>query len=676
MLSNLSSKQLDSFNNPFDEYNANSIEPDRLLALWCTPFESELITGFSESRFRTEKMPIVLQGLRGTGKTMILKYCSYSVLKERAKNSRNGSILSTVKREKSVGFYFRCDDSFINTFTNVFSTQPRVTWAGFFEHYLELQFCRHLTEIIRNIICELDNPKNNELLILESINAQISSILCHTFCCVKDIDDYLDNEIRYIDHFKNDVIFTDEPFSPGILLKLFTVSEPIINSLCESVPGLNDTLFLILIDEFENLGEDIQKFINTAIKFSRRRISFRVGRRSEGIATTATVNDREYLRNGHDYYLAEIQKQISLKMQKDFFRGIADKRLSLSSDIMYENGIIGILGDKEDLDNECLSVCKGRTEHINLILSEKSSLKKNEETKNEIIDIIRNSENPIAETINALWVIRSKDDPIGSAKRARSAMEDFFAKRDNERSRKYKNDYENKYRFAITVLISSLYKRKKMYYGFNAIVHLSDGNTRTFINICRAILNDALFYERDSFQTNLTVSRETQNRAICNYSSQEFNDVCSIIKYGNNIRNLILNIGNVMTEYHRDKRARYPETTQFVFNRLELDKHERDVIDVAESWSMIIRRSRTQRVSAGIDRKGDIYYINRAFCPIFGISYRVRGGVNVQFSAEEMQLMMVSLSTPKKLSHQGKINRPTDFDGQLSLFDGEESDNG
>ena len=102
-----------------------------------------------------------------------------------------------------------------------------------------------------------------------------------------------------------------------------------------------------------------------------------------------------------------------------------------------------------------------------------------------------------------------------------------------------------------------------MYYGFNAIVHLSDGNTRTFINICRAILNDALFYERDSFQTNLTVSRETQNSAIYNYSSQEFNDVCSIIKYGNNIRNLILNIGNVMTEYHRDKRARYPETTQF-----------------------------------------------------------------------------------------------------------------
>lgn len=675
MLNSLDFKQLDTFNNPFDEYNANSIEPDRILALWCTPFESELITGFSESRFRTEKMPIVLQGLRGTGKTMILKYCSYSVLKERAKNSRNGSILSTVKREKSVGFYFRCDDSFINTFTNVFSTQPRVTWAGFFEHYLELQFCRHLTTVVRDIVFESVNPKDTEQLILACINSQISSILRCTFCSIKDIDDYLDNEIHYIDHFKNDAIFSDEPFSPSILLKLFTISEPIINSLCASVPGLNDTLFLILIDEFENLGEDIQKLINTAIKFSRKRISFRVGRRSEGIATTATVNDREYLRNGHDYYLAEIQKQLSLKKQKDFFRSIADKRLSLTSDIVNENGIIGILGDKENLDNECLSICKGKTEHLSIILSENSALRIDVDLKRAVIDIIHTPDNPIAETINALWVIRSKDDPIDAAKKAHSAMEDFFAKNDNDNSRKYKNDYENKYRYAITVLISSLYKRKKMYYGFNAIVHLSDGNTRTFINICRAIINDALFYERDSFQANNTISSEAQNRAICNYSSQEFNDVCSIIKYGNNIRSLILNIGNVMTEYHRDKRARYPETTQFVFNKLALDKHERDVIDVAESWSMIIRRSRTQRVSAGIDRKGDIYYINRAFCPIFGISYRVRGGVNVQFSAEEMQSMMISLSTPKKLSHQEKNKRSSDFDGQLSLFDGEASDN-
>ena len=40
---------------------------------------------------------------------------------------------------------------------------------------------------------------------------------------------------------------------------------------------------------------------------------------------------------------------------------------------------------------------------------------------------------------------------------------------------------KNKYRYAITVFICSVYKRPKLYYGFNAICYLSNGNTRTFI---------------------------------------------------------------------------------------------------------------------------------------------------------------------------------------------------
>ncbi len=89
---------------------------------------------------------------------------------------------------------------------------------------------------------------------------------------------------------------------------------------------------------------------------------------------------------------------------------------------------------------------------------------------------------------------------------------------------------------------------------------------------------------------------------------------------------------------------------------------------------MIIRKEKTQRVSLSIDKKGDIYYINKAFCPIFGISYRTRGGFNVEFKAEELEKMITSLGTINKLSKSKsqKMNKTSNVpqnNNQLSLFD-------
>ena len=120
---------------------------------------------------------------------------------------------------------------------------------------------------------------------------------------------------------------------------------------------------------------------------------------------------------------------------------------------------------------------------------------------------------------------------------------------------------------------------------------------------------------------------------------------------------------------------RYPETNQFVFDKLELSNEVRSVIDIAESWSMIFRKEKTQRVSLSIDKKGDIYYINKAFCPIFGISYRTRGGFNVEFNAEELEQMITSLGNINKLSSKTKAKRKkktsneSQNNNQLSLFD-------
>ena len=68
-----------SYKNPFDDYNANVLEPEMIMQYWCTPFTTGALKELDETKFYSERMPIVLQGSRGSGKTTILKYFSFPV---------------------------------------------------------------------------------------------------------------------------------------------------------------------------------------------------------------------------------------------------------------------------------------------------------------------------------------------------------------------------------------------------------------------------------------------------------------------------------------------------------------------------------------------------------------------------------------------------------------------
>ena len=175
----------------------------------------------------------------------------------------------------------------------------------------------------------------------------------------------------------------------------------------------------------------------------------------------------------------------------------------------------------------------------------------------------------------------------------------------------------------------------------------------------------------------MKISPESQSRAIRSYSRSEFNSVCSIIQNGNSIREFLLCLGNVFSEFHRDKLVRYPETNQFIYNPDDLSPEDRKTLEIAISWSLIKKKKDTQRLSAGISKEGDIYTINTIFTPIFNISYRTRGGVNVRFSAEEIGEMLKGQFQKSKLSTSTKRKRisptkdiknipPAD---QLSFFD-------
>lgn len=664
-----------SFKNPFDDYNANVLAPELIVQYWCTPFNTGALKGFDETSFFSEKMPVVLQGSRGSGKTTILKYFSFPVQCERAQQN-NLSIRMQIVHDGGVGFYLRCDDSFLSMFKTVFSVLVKDAWQECFKHYLELFLSKNILTMISEVgFADIETEKKFvKQLRLDSFEDSFG------FDTIDEIQTYLEGELRYLNKFKNEALFTSAKFLPKHVWDFYELSGIIISAVKSEFDDLRDLNFLLLIDEFENLPTELQEMFNNIIKFCKPGMSLRIGRRSENenVVTKATVNAVEYLREGSDYRLIILDYQGSeVQDLKPYLAGIAEKRLEAFEGIAISSDISRILGEKEDLDAECRQIVAGHNQHLHELLKTNSRLLSDKDLRDRIVSIISTNDNVIAVALCALWVARSKDeDLIQAAHAAVSAMDAYLNKTEDPQKEKFKNDYDNKYRYALTTLICSLYKKDKSYYSFNTICYLSEGNARTFINLVKAIISDALFYERKQFLQSGKISVASQCRAIREFSTAEFNSVCSIIQDGKSVKNLILKIGNVLSEYHKDKLVRYPETTQFVYYLEKLSVSGKAVIDTAESWALIKRRKEKQRLSAGVEQEGYLCSINRVFAPIFNISYRIRGGVNVIFNAFDIDSMIAGEQISKLATGRKKLSSPRIKEEpqktviQMSIFDG------
>lgn len=666
-----------SYKNPFDDYNANVLAPDLILQYWYTPFRIGALKDYDEANFFSEKMPVVLQGSRGSGKTTILKYFSFPVQIERARQS-GMTIEKQLIVDGGVGFYLRCDESFLNMFKTVFTFTLQKNWYACFKHYLELFFAKNILSLVQTIGF---TEKKEEEAFLNSLSlSQFDSSF--SFDTINDLGRYLDFEIKYINKYKNEALFTNQPFKPNHMWGFYELSKALIFAIKSHYKSLSEINFLLLIDEFEALPPELQEMFNNLIKYCDEGMSLRIGRRSENDFTTATVNEVEYLREGSDYRLIILDyPKNEIKGLKPYLSGIAEKRLKAFEGISVPNSIISILGEKEDLDDECVRVTSGKNRHLYDILKTNKRIKSDEVLCEKIIEIISCNDNVLATSLCALWVARSDEDNLLEyAIDSAEAMTAFFEKKEHPKKEKFRNDYENKYRYALTCLICSLYKKDKAYYSFNTVCYLSEGNARTFINLIKAIISDALFFERKSFLESGKISARSQSRAIKEYSMAAFNSVCSIIQGGKEIRNLIQRIGEVLSEYHKDKLVRYPETTQFVYHYEELSQTGQEVMRTAEGWALIKKRKKKQRLSASINQEGYLYSINRIFSPIFNISYRIRGGVNVIFSTEDIdnmingthvsKLPMDKSSRTKTVdSRTGKATEDGGIIKQLSIFD-------
>lgn len=611
-----------TFRNPFEESNARVMERDDVLNYYCDPHR--LLDRESANLFREKNL--FLEGGRGCGKTMLLRYLSYEIQRLDADRNKR-PLLEQLDLNGAIAFYIRFDNSLLKSFNDL--DVKEAVRNRLFIHYFELIVCNWYLTFLTHM-------RESGELADETSWANMLNILCDllgiTSKTWEDIPMHVKSELKRVNSFRRGIAFERLSFKPTRHFDIGDLSMTIPGFISQHFKELKRKQLLIAIDEYENFSENQQRFVNSMIRSTGENVGFRLGMRSEGIKTFATVQPEEFIKENSDYRVVRFRDiLVGQKQYRSFLVEMARKRLE-GVPLFREAGMTSIktiLGEEDDV-KEASDIVSSRPtrSHFNLL----SRHVPEGYTFDEVVTLLRHPENPLLEMLNIVYVLRGHDPAA-----INQAMREYLSLKPLPREggpsslltkEKYRMDYTDKYKLTLLFLLADYYKVEKKYYGFNIFSFISSGIVRNFVNLCKTSFLKASFEVGDDVVLDEKRIRPSyQHEAAKEEALIELNNVLKMTDHPNEVYNFAKNLGNVFAEYHRDVRMRYPETNTFYVKGL--GSKNKEILRTAIRWSIVQPKLRLQRPAPGEALK-NIYALNRLLCPLYNISYRTRGGASVE----------------------------------------------
>jgi len=275
--------------NPFARTRAENLKDDRVAAhLFAKPEPRR----YDKIR---EVKPTVIEGARGTGKTMVLK-------------SLQSNINMMIKNEDTLenadlnrfGVYLRASQG-------AFETQSEDVASKLDDDKMKVvsmsEFILRLTE---SLIDEIQNAKeeghiqgniSEEKSLVEDLKIPLQ--LDGDVNTIDDVQSDIKKNLFKLQSYISNIIIDNNPSYDGVHLKKDNLAY-----VCEAVnsylPGGDYTVYF-LVDEYENLLDFQKEIVNTFIKWSESQIfTFKVASKKPCFNNPRTLEDQE-LEEPHDY---------------------------------------------------------------------------------------------------------------------------------------------------------------------------------------------------------------------------------------------------------------------------------------------------------------------------------------------------------------------------------------
>lgn len=307
-------------NNPFSIYSSEYF-PE---ASWEEMINDTFIPPINFAMI-VEPGNTVIEGHRGSGKTMILKYLSYEAQSKRKFKE---------KWDKNyIGIYLKFKPTIVNTTTKEFFKGTEEDWKNYFATYVNLL-------IGEEIIRVLEVAQRNGDIKIDSEKDFVSEIIYLFFSSIPrpHEGDNLKSLRLMTKRMRNEL--AQKHVLEYTVLGDFL--EQIVSLIKEHIKEWSNKNFYILLDEYDNLNDNQQRVVNMLIK--NRSFSFKIGVKLfemtyEDISGKLLEKDNDYTYVNTDRFDFDPHSPLYGDYE-EFVKEVANKRLKIYG---YNNTIVELL---------------------------------------------------------------------------------------------------------------------------------------------------------------------------------------------------------------------------------------------------------------------------------------------------------------------------------------------
>lgn len=572
-------------------------------------------------------MPQFLTGLKGGGRTHLLRHYSYPLQK-----TRNERPLRQVQEDGYIGIYFRCGGLNGSRFRG--KGQSAELWATTFAYYMDLWITELLIATIADVN-ESEQWRDSEIVEVYLAVAQALQVP------VSGIDDvarplssilgYLTQLRREIDWAVNNAAHTRRldvkvRSNPGELV--FTAAKSV-----STLPGFEDVTITFLADEYENLTEDQQIYFNTLIREKEAPATFLVGGRSWGIRTQETLSAGEVNKKGSEYELYPIDAAYASdpsEYQK-FCRDLIMRRLA-AFDLDEEESAGWISRLSFEADD------RFQTKRLHAVLTRYAALErpylvdlrnavrgaKGSGTASEVIQTLSVPEYPLIEKLAILRFYQLWSGGQEPSSESAAAARDFVTPLvDGSEDGELTNFFKHRKSDAIAQIYSES-GRQTAYAGFAELVSLSGFLPRNLLMILKYVSHWAQFHGENVFRGSAQISERALSEGVLDASNWYLSDAKPLGTQGEECEIAIRRLGQYLHSIRYANKPSEIDVATFSTSLTQVSPDAHSVLERCVSHGLLIevRGGRSARNHGSRHRK---FQLHPMLTPLWGLRPGRRG---------------------------------------------------
>lgn len=643
--------------NPFNITKAVDFSDDEINKYWVELSDSSQ-GGFFEILKPTSPMPMLILGGKGSGKTHIMRYFSYSLQKKRIDDN---NLLTGLAKDKYIGIYSISSGMNAGRFKD--KGYPTAIWNQVFEYHMEIWFSLLLLDVLIDlssydeINIEIENTICQEIY---NLFDRIEATELMTFVTLKS---YFTKLKKNLDFIVNNCSMSRNLESLQFDITRGNMIFGIPKIICKHIKQLEESQFLYLIDELENFDEEQQKYIQTLIRERQFPTSFKIGARLYGIKTYKTYSAGEINKAGSEFdklILDEILRSNKKKYTEFSKKLIAKRIFGQSTYDISKNNKNTLTNEKlcidhlphlfETIEPSKFEVASCKPIIINTAPEKRRHfvkfsdyLKQTGVNQSVITTIIKNlscNDYPLVEKFNIhefykQW--KRDKDLIELSEQVSTKCEALI-------SGDTKSTYSTSYGHFKKDLLAQLrkdYDEGQKYIGLDCFISMSGGLPKNLLLILKFIFSWAMYRGENILHEPISI--KSQQKGVLEASNWFHDEPKSIWTEGKKIKDSIERICRLFKEIRFSDKPSECSVITFCYDSTTISHESKKLIKFATQWSLFIDAGlhRDKNKKANLQK----IQLNPLLSPRWDLAISRRGTITL--STDEINAIFDPQSTSK-----------------------------